>query len=294
MADIDEELIRKAEEKADLDQKQRLQQQQEQEETQNQPRQQVRNFVKQQATQATKKVAKSYAKKLIWSTAPYWGPVLAIVLLVGFILMFVVVGVPLIACSYSESTSGLWMKASLSSIIGVGGAANFSWDYAKAKYCPPPISYQSGGGGSGASFSINIVITSAYRPNSSGSAHQRGEAVDIAIRPSPTSNNDPRIDQLVAIAKKFFPGPAAGARGDTLDEYRNPTEQATGGHVHVEFNTYTFNGQTYTYCDDTVVKIPPTDLVDLPYPSEGITPPNQAKVRPCILDEISGIFSAAR
>ncbi|HYC79515.1 MAG TPA: hypothetical protein VEC17_00645 [Candidatus Binatia bacterium] len=98
---------------------------------------------------------------------------------------------------------------------------------------------------------IDFIITSAYRPGatvgSSGrlSAHGKGEAVDIVIVPR-GQLNDPafqaKIRKLVQLSTNegFVP-----PRGDTLDEYNNPTEAATGGHVHIEFNTAPNNG---SYC----------------------------------------------
>lgn len=88
---------------------------------------------------------------------------------------------------------------------------------------------------------ISLVLTSAYRPESTTaggglSAHSRGEAVDIAIRPV-GQLSDPafkaKIRALVNIAINVGYTPAVG---DTLDEYANPAENATGGHVHVEYN----------------------------------------------------------
>jgi hypothetical protein len=96
---------------------------------------------------------------------------------------------------------------------------------------------------------IDWVITDAFRTGGQTagggvSAHSRGEAVDIALR-DPTvdlGSNDPRINQLLAIARNAgFVGPS----GDTLDEYRNPAPNATAGHVHVEFNIPAGGG---TYC----------------------------------------------
>ena len=131
-----------------------------------------------------------------------------------------------------------------------------------------------------------LVITSAYRPESTGSAHQRGEAVDIALRPVPTSKSDPRIAQLFAIGQSVgFVTPV----GDTIDEWNNPQEKTSAGHIHVEFNLKP-DGKT-TFCDNTIVKVPPTDLVALTgFPLSGVS---DARVRPCMLDKVIQIFNAA-
>jgi hypothetical protein len=109
---------------------------------------------------------------------------------------------------------------------------------------------------------INFQITSAYRPGAyvAGSnpprlsSHSRGEAVDVQIVP-PGSLQDPvvrrrwmndddfqkKINTLVGLfeSEGFRPAP-----GDTLDEYNHPTEGATGGHIHVEYNS-PVNGNSY-------------------------------------------------
>jgi hypothetical protein len=108
---------------------------------------------------------------------------------------------------------------------------------------------------------IDFVITSAYRPGAvvtgtgRASAHSRGEAVDLVIVPrdqrlaamTPAQRlADPAFQRLVSrlvqisINEGFYP-----QRGDTLDEYNRPTEGATGGHVHIEFNTAPSGG---SYC----------------------------------------------
>lgn len=147
--------------------------------------------------------------------------------------------------------------------------------------------------GSGIVGKLDIVLTSAYRPGSivtrTGklSAHSRGEAVDIALL-NPTAlqySSDPRVARLVQIAQSVgFTDPA----GDTLDEYMNPTEGASGGHVHVEFNTQP-NGKTY--CDDTVVKNPPTDLIAIP-PSIPRSGSSDWRLRQCMLSKVQAIFNA--
>lgn len=106
---------------------------------------------------------------------------------------------------------------------------------------------------------ISFVITSAFRPGAivagtgKQSAHARGEAVDIAIRPPNPPYNlaqylaDPnfqkKISTLVRLSvNEGFRPPV----GDTLDEYNKPTEGATGGHIHIEFNLSSNGG---SYCD---------------------------------------------
>lgn len=98
---------------------------------------------------------------------------------------------------------------------------------------------------------ISITITSAFRSGGTTagggvSAHSRGEAVDIALRDPtvPVHGNDPRIQQLLSIARAAGFNPP---QGDTLDEYSNPAENATGGHVHIEFNI----PSSGSYCDGT-------------------------------------------
>jgi hypothetical protein len=98
------------------------------------------------------------------------------------------------------------------------------------------------------------IITSAYRPGAvvedtrAASAHSRGEAVDIVVRPTPSdwrTNRDflRQVNLLTSIAlSEGFQPP----QGDTLNEYLRPTSGATGGHVHVEFNLGP-NGASY--CD---------------------------------------------
>ncbi len=90
---------------------------------------------------------------------------------------------------------------------------------------------------------LNVTITSAFRKGGFPSRHAFGEAVDIALRPIPARPLSPdaqaKISTLVKIAKAagFNPPP-----GDTIDEYNNPTENTTGGHVHIEFNKIDVNG----------------------------------------------------
>ena len=94
---------------------------------------------------------------------------------------------------------------------------------------------------------IEFEITGAYEPRTTASggvsAHSRGEAVDIGLRPpAALRSNDPRIARLVAIARQVGFVPPAG---NTLDEYANPAPNATAGHVHVEFNIPSDGG---TFC----------------------------------------------
>lgn len=96
---------------------------------------------------------------------------------------------------------------------------------------------------------INFVITSAYRnttvaDSGSLSAHARGEAVDIALRPrgdlrDPEFNKKVRTLVGIAEAAGFKP-----PQGDTLDEYNKPTSGATAPHIHIEYNTPP-NGKSY-------------------------------------------------
>lgn len=93
---------------------------------------------------------------------------------------------------------------------------------------------------------LEWVVTSAYRPHSSGSYHARGEAVDIAFRNPPLGffSSDPRIDQVIQLARSIgFVDPA----GDVVDEYNQPSAKTEGPHIHLEFN-YNF-AQQVSYCD---------------------------------------------
>jgi hypothetical protein len=154
------------------------------------------------------------------------------------------------------------------------------------------------GGGAGATGTfgeINIVLTSAYRPGAivygsnppRPSAHGRGEAFDVALRPRigfHPNPPDPRISQLVSIGKSLI-----GSRGDVLDEYNdphcNPSSPTCKGHIHVEFNV----GQ----CDGTGKSFQgaPTDLVDL----NGLVPigGGDPRVRSCMLPTVLKFFEMA-
>jgi len=233
--------------------------------------------------------AATAAGSAIVASAPIWGPIvgiLAAVLLILGLGVFVIISMAS-ACN-ADGVTGFAAR------LGSWGAGvlGISTDVCK------DLSFQGGqsggAGASGAFDKLTIVITSAYRPGSivagtnTLSAHSRGEAVDIALRnPTvPIRGSDPRIAQLVQIAKSAGFVPAAG---DTLDEYTNPTEGASGGHVHIEFNT---KPDGTTYCDGTKVKNPPTDLVAIPswIPVEGA---QDARLRPCMLDKVENIFISA-
>jgi len=147
----------------------------------------------------------------------------------------------------------------------------------------------SGGGGASASFADgDVIITSAYRPNSfvdgdpnRPSAHGRGEAFDIALR-NPTvgfrpSPPDPRIAEMISLARSIV-----GSRGDVVDEYNNPSPGTTGPHIHIELNA----GQC-----GTAPTNPPNDLVPLPstIPMSGVS---DARVRSCMLPIINQFFAS--
>lgn len=283
MATVDEELLARKEEFEARQQQDRQQQQEEQQQTQGQQRSlkgQATDQLKQVAKQQVKKVAKKALMQIIISTSPYWGTALLILLAIAFVVGVVIIA-PAAICnsSYTDSLATGTAKAGLT-LAGV---------------CDMFQGGRSGGGGASGSYDVDFVLTSAYRPGAtvgtSGrpSAHARGEAVDIALRPVPTSLNDDRIDRLfrLAIEEGFTP-----EVGDTLDEYRKPTELATGGHIHIEFNTYTSRGKTYTYCDDTEVSSPPTDLVDIPS-AIARSGTSVWKLRPCMLNYVEDIFAQA-
>ncbi|MBI2356223.1 MAG: hypothetical protein HYV13_03410 [Candidatus Doudnabacteria bacterium] len=217
------------------------------------------------------------------ATAPAWGTILLIFGIGAFLII--------VLTATCNSTTG-WLANWGAKIVTFG----------QVDICGPlEIASRSGGAGGGASYPLDIVVTSAYRPGAKTirggpSAHGRAEAIDIALRNPivPLRGSDPRITQLVSIAQ------AAGftpAKGNTLNEYAepecDPNASSCGGHVHVEFNTYTKDGKTYTYCDDTEVKVTPTDLIAIPsdIKVEGASHP---QVRPCMLGPITAIFNAAK
>src|SRR3989344_9102831 len=275
MADLDEELLGQEEEEEnrrqaleEQNQQQRLAQQQQRGSPTDRIRGALENQAKQAANKAVKKVAKKAAARVIMATSPYWGPVLLIILVIAALIGFVVI-IPPALCNSGGLTQ-------LTTQV-VGSLATFS------DFCAPfkLKGGLSGGGGATGSTPLDITITSGYRPGSivvgTGrlSAHSRGEAVDIALRnPAVTTGStDPRISQLVQIARAAGFTPAAGF---TLDEYTTPTEGASAGHIHVEFN---LQSDGKTYCDNTLVPIDP-----------GTSDP---RVRPCMLNLVESIFYSA-
>ncbi len=260
------------------------QQQQEQEDQQSG----VKNALKQQATQQIKQQIKKrvimVVLEFLASTSAVWGPILLVVLLVVTVIGFVVFMPVAALCGNSPTT-----QAALAAMpFNIGPAVQ-----AIRGVACPTSSTESGGVTNPDYEDLDIVITSAYRPGAivAGtnrlSAHGRGEAVDIALRNPSISgpSSDPRLTQLLEIARSIgFATPV----GDTLDEYNRPTEGATGGHVHIEFNLQA-NGTTY--CDgSTVVRGGPTDLVSIPasIPVQGASDP---RLRPCMLEAVQEIFA---
>ncbi len=210
-------------------------------------------------------------------TAEVWVPALLIILLTIFIVLIVVI-TPVAICnsSFAARVASLGFCEYLK--IGNSGSDSSS---TKSDSTNPQ-------------YDLDIVITGAYRPGAivAGtnrlSAHGRGEAVDIALRnPTvPMRSSDPRIAQLVSIAKGIGFTPATG---NTLDEYANPTEGATGGHVHIEFNAP--NGTTF--CDGTAVSPKePADLVKIP-PSIPVQGASDPRLRPCMLSAVEELFTQA-
>ncbi|MBI4363221.1 MAG: hypothetical protein HY545_00020 [Candidatus Doudnabacteria bacterium] len=226
-------------------------------------------------------------------SAPVWGTVLAVIGVIVGIILLVVLVITLLTATCNQSGFKGWVAS--------WGSWGAYWLGLIPEDVCAQLSFsggQSGGAGAGSSFGFDIVITSAYRPGAvtiqgKPSAHGRGEAVDIALRnPTvPLFGSDPRIQQLMAMAA------SAGidaSKGDILNEYAEPEcelgSSSCGGHVHIEFNTYTSGGKTYTFCDNTEVKIPPNDLVSLvgSVPIEGASNPS---VRPCMFDVVINIFN---
>ncbi len=62
-----------------------------------------------------------------------------------------------------------------------------------------------------------------------GSAHERGLALDFVLR-------DPRTSAAVAEQVRATLA-AMGVGGRVIDEYLNPSARSTGGHIHVQFNS---------------------------------------------------------
>jgi len=212
-------------------------------------------------------------------------------MLVDLALLLLIMIIPVIL--YAAMCGNWWGRSAtwLASAVGVMP------DYCNIGTGSPTNVGSSGGAGGGGTWgSMDITITSATRlgdktAQGTPSAHGRGEAVDIALlNPTvPIHGSDPRIAQLVALGKSVGFVPSAG---DTLDEYANPAANATGGHVHVEFN---LRPDGSTYCDGS--KIPnsgPADLVRIPasIPVSGGT--SDPRVRPCMLTAITNIFKAAK
>lgn len=251
----------------------------------------VQNTLKQQATQQIKQQIKKRVMMVVLeflaSTSPVWGPIVGVLLLVVMLIGFVVFLPTAALCGKSMATD-----VALASIpFNLGPAIQSIRGYA----CPTGTDSTGGSlSGSPETDDLDIILTSAYRPESNGSAHQRGEAVDIALRVQPTSNNDPRIAQLVALAESFGFKPPVG---DTIDEWNRPQENTSAGHVHIEYNLkIRGNLSGGSYCDNSgPVLVPPTDLVDIPasIPRRDVSGP-RAKVRACLLDEVIAIFEAAQ
>ena len=134
------------------------------------------------------------------------------------------------------SVAGLPVKADADDRVMPCMLAKIQQIYNASRSANPPIEWE---------------ITDSYRPgdftaNGTPSAHGRGEAVDLALRNpnEPLRSTNSRIARLIAIARSagFVPPP-----GDALDEYKNPAPDATGGHIHLEFNIPTSG----SYCDGT-------------------------------------------
>ncbi len=294
MPSLDEELLeeeerQREEQMASMAQQQRMQKMQEEAAAKNQQsgsiKNQALNSAKKMAKDQIKSAVKKSAMEVIAATSPYWGSALLFFLCASLIFI-VVISVPAYACksSYFDGITVAALKVVVALVPGdvcegleqVGGRSG-------------------GGGASNTSSGLDIAITGAYRPGSivagTGrlSAHSRGEAVDISLRNPqvPEHSSDPRIAELVQIAQSMGFTPTAG---DTLDEYTNPTEGATAGHVHVEFN---LKPDGTTYCDGT--RIPssgPTDLIPIPstIPVQGASDP---RLRPCMIDAVNALFNAA-
>ncbi len=228
------------------------------------------------------------------ATAPFWGTALGI-----FLLVLVVLGLgffifmSMVSYCNQEGIKGMLIRAystgtAWTGIVPIDICKKLAIDQGGAR---------SGGGGASGAFGLDIIITSAYRPGSivagTGrlSAHSRGEAVDIALRnPAvPIGSSDPRIAQLVQVSEQAG---FAGISADVLDEYTNPTEGASGGHIHVEFN---LKPDGTSYCDGT--KIPPSGPTDLEnivgLVAVDTASTSDPRLRPCMLDKVINIFAAA-
>lgn len=292
--DLDEELLEQqsieqeqAENFAAAQQQERMQRIQQEQLRQQQQRSTANRAQKVGETaQKAQKWIKRYEKtgvvlEFLAASFPVWGPILGVLVAAMFVIIVLIAG-----CNQTGLT-GVGVRV----ISKIGGV--FSADICKNLTFNGGAS--GGAGASGTAGPMDIVITSAFRPGaivagtSRLSAHGRGEAIDIALRnPTvPKFSTDSRIAELVQIVKSAGFTPLAG---DTLDEYTTSLEGTTGGHIHIEFNTQP-NGRTY--CDDTVVKNPPTDLVSIPASipvDRGST--SDARLRPCMLNAITAIFNA--
>ncbi len=263
--------------------------QQEEEQGQEEEQSGVKNALKQQAVNQIKRQIKKrlimVVMEFLASTSPVWGTALLVVLLLVVVVSFVVFMPVAAICGNNSYTAA------------VQAGLPFNMGYAiqgiKGMACPSGTTDQGGGtGGQPSDTPLDIVLTSAYRPDANGSAHQRGEAADISFRVPPTSDNDPRIAQLVALAESFGFIPPVG---DTIDEWNNPQENTSAGHVHIEYNLkLRGNLSQGSYCDNVApAQVPPTDLVNIPssIPMRGVSRP---QLRACMLDDVLAIFEAAQ
>lgn len=104
---------------------------------------------------------------------------------------------------------------------------------------------------------LTVEVTSALRksPPFAFSCHVLGEAVDIALSPpvsnpkNPSASDAKRIDALKSIGQN-------SGFGYVLDEYRYPSEQANGGHVHMQL--------TAGPCGSRVSETPPVTEYHMP------------------------------
>jgi hypothetical protein len=259
-----------------------LEAQQAEEEQQTLERQAQQQSLGNQASNVAKDQAKKWAKRGLWNilaaTWEIWVPALLILCGIGLIIS-VVLMVPIVGCqgpaSFSDGAGITAVKLLVASMPGDVCSA-----LTQSNQTP-----RSGGGGGGGDFwqpddlvalsgvsidpgtsdprvrqcmlgkvqqiysaataaGLQVTITSAFRSSDFPSRHAFGEAVDIALRPTPTVpwRTNPQIANLVQIARGagFVP-----PTGDTIDEYNNPLERTSGGHVHVEFNRISANG---SYC----------------------------------------------
>lgn len=270
-SDVEEQLARQQEEeerrRAEMEEIAQLERMAAQQE---QPLDEAKQLVKQKAKQLTGQLGKrvvSAAARGLWTvlvwigsalaaTFPIWGPIV--------LCLFVLVAlVSVCNSSYLDSPQVAGLKLTVAAIPGdicgdlspqghpsrsggAGGGTKFGWDPAdlvalsgvsvdpqtsdpRVRQCMFVKVQQIFNAAAAAR--LNITVTSAYRSDDFPSRHAYGEAVDIAIRPA--SPNQQQIARLVQIGRNAGFTPPAG---DTIDEYNNPTERTSGGHVHVEFN----------------------------------------------------------